>query len=144
MQSIIAALVLIAPGIAGGGPEQSELSLLASPPADCAEAQVYFEYGEDRLESHALATVDRALGRLGDGPIDFIIVGHVDTAEVEETAMAGLSDARAITVAAEFARRRPGGTYRVSGIGASRLARQTAPGRQEALNRRVDIRACPV
>lgn len=139
-----AALALCVTVVAAGEVRaQTTQPRLQADPATCQEAQVYFEYGSDDLNSAAEDTAVALVFRLTGGPTLFEIVGHVDAAEAADAGLTDLSDARAKAVAARLAPLVPGASYRVEGIGGSEQARRTRPGVAEALNRRVSIVACP-
>ncbi|MBX9575003.1 MAG: OmpA family protein [Caulobacteraceae bacterium] len=141
MKLIFAAVAVSLSFAACEAQAQSSQSRPPVAPGTCMEANVYFTYGQDRMEQAALETVDALSNRLAGGPIDYVIVAHMDAAEGQDPGMTSLSEQRAVSVAAALARR-PGVTFRLTGAGASQPAYATRPGVREPLNRRAAIRAC--
>lgn len=144
MRMKLASAVLCLTFVAGAAQAQGGQPRTPAGPGTCSVAQVYFDFGLDQLDQPDLETMHALVGRLAGGPMEFVIVGHMDTAEAADPAMSTLSRRRAASVTAGFALRTPDGAYRISGLGASQPALETGPGVREPFNRRVDIRACRV
>lgn len=101
---------------------------------------VYFDWDRSDLTSEASAVVDQAAAyaRQG-GATRIVIVGHTDTSGSAAYNL-GLSNRRARTVAdALVARGVNGGMISLDGVGETQLARPTADGVREPLNRRATI-----
>ena len=101
---------------------------------------VYFDWDRSDLTSEANAVIDQAAAYARSGsPTRVLVVGHADTSGSAAYNI-GLSNRRARTVAdALVARGVNGGLISLDGKGETQLARPTADGVREPLNRRATI-----
>jgi len=104
------------------------------------EFVVYFEWDSTALSSEAQSVIAQAAQYAQSGrSARIVVVGHADTSG-SASYNVGLSNRRARTVAdALVARGVPGGALAVEGRGETDLARPTADGVREPLNRRATI-----
>jgi outer membrane protein OmpA-like peptidoglycan-associated protein len=108
-------------------------------PAD-REFVVYFDWDRSDLTAEAQSVVTQAANYAKSGrPTRILIVGHADTSGSAAYNI-GLSNRRARTVAdALVAQGVNGGVISLDGKGETALARPTADGVREPLNRRATI-----
>jgi outer membrane protein OmpA-like peptidoglycan-associated protein/outer membrane protein W len=112
------------------------------PPAKPAERQfvVYFDFDRSDLTAEARSVVTQAANYAKSGaPTRVLVVGHTDTSGNAAYNM-GLSNRRARTVAdALVAQGVNGGVISLDGKGETQLAKPTADGVREPLNRRATV-----
>jgi outer membrane protein OmpA-like peptidoglycan-associated protein len=112
------------------------------PPAVCptSEFTVYFEWDRSNLNAEAVQVIDRAVARAAECNVNAIaIVGHTDTSG-SQAYNVGLSDRRANVVRdALVARGLSASMMTTHARGETELARQTADGVREPLNRRTAV-----
>jgi len=113
------------------------------PPATaCPTSQftVYFEWDRSNLNQAASEVIDQAVARARECNVGGIeIVGHTDTSGSDAYNM-GLSERRAAVVRdALVARGLLASIMRTQALGETHLARQTADGVREPLNRRTAV-----
>jgi outer membrane protein OmpA-like peptidoglycan-associated protein len=103
--------------------------------------EVYFDWDRSDLTAEARSVITQAANYAKAGrPIRILVVGHADTSGSAAYNI-GLSNRRArITADALVAQGVAGGVISLDGKGETQLARATADGVREPLNRRVDIR----
>ena len=112
-----------------------------APPAPTArEFVVYFDWDRSDLTAEASSVVTQAANYAKSGnPTRILVVGHADTSG-SAAYNVGLSNRRARTVAdALVAQGVNGGVISLDGKGETQLARPTADGVREPLNRRATI-----
>lgn len=111
------------------------------PPAPQArEFVVYFDWDRSNLTAEAQSVVTQAANYAKSGrPTRILVVGHADTSG-SAAYNVGLSNRRSRTVADELVRQGVnGGVISLDGRGETQLARPTADGVREPLNRRATI-----
>ena len=112
------------------------------PPAVCptSEFVVYFEWDRSNLNQAALETIDAAVNRARQCNVGgVVVVGHTDTSG-SPTYNQGLSERRASVVRDALVARGIGaGAITAQARGESELARATADGVREPLNRRTAV-----
>jgi len=111
-----------------------------TPPPATREFVVYFDWDRSDLTAEAQSVVTQAANHAKSGrPTRILIVGHADTSG-SAAYNVGLSNRRARTVAdAMVAQGVNGGVISLDGKGETQLARPTADGVREPLNRRATI-----
>jgi outer membrane protein OmpA-like peptidoglycan-associated protein len=110
------------------------------PPPQAREFVVYFDWDRSTLTAEANSVVTQAANYAKSGrPTRILVVGHADTSG-SAAYNVGLSNRRARTVAdALVAQGVNGGVISLDGRGETQLARPTADGVREPLNRRATI-----
>lgn len=105
-----------------------------------SEFVVYFEWDRSNLNQAALETIDAAVNRARQCNVGgVVVVGHTDTSG-SPTYNEGLSERRASVVRdALVARGIPTGSITTQARGETDLARATADGVREPLNRRTAV-----
>ncbi|HYD89239.1 MAG TPA: outer membrane beta-barrel protein [Vitreimonas sp.] len=115
---------------------------VAPPPVTCptSEFVVYFEWDRSNLNQAALETIDAAVNRARQCNVGgVVVVGHTDTSG-SPTYNQGLSERRASVVRdALVARGIAAGSITTQARGETELARATADGVREPLNRRTAV-----
>lgn len=128
----------VAPPLPPQQPAQPPVTAPVACPA--SEFVVYFEWDRANLNQAALAVIDQAIARARECNVQAaVVVGHTDTSG--STAYnAGLSERRAGVVRdALIARGMATGAITTQARGETELARQTANGVREPLNRRTAV-----